>query len=203
MIKNHWLCSNPNKPNDGFGTGNMILSIEEPIFINKKKTVAIGRCVTYKSKKLISDMLISGHDGVASNKPFYLHSYNMVWNKKTEQFEIKIIDNEDTSIWFIYYSGGDNFEFQIVETPTISESKKKPIAVDNTYVCVHHATKINFNVNIPRYKKLYSKIPEKVKDINLDDIVFEGKYRERKTVFSLNQEFVPVLDKDIIGIYDI
>lgn len=37
MIKNHWLCSNPNKPNDGFGTGNMILSIEEPIFINKKK----------------------------------------------------------------------------------------------------------------------------------------------------------------------
>ena len=68
MVKNYWLCSNPNKPNGGFGTGNMILSIEEPIFINKNKTVAIGRCVTYKSKKIILDMLISGHDGIVPSK---------------------------------------------------------------------------------------------------------------------------------------
>lgn len=148
-------------------------------------------------------MLISGHDGVASNKPFYLHSYSMVWNKKTEQFEIRIIDNEDTATWFIYYSGEKNFEFQIVEPPTISDSEKKPIAVDNTYVCVHQATKLNFNVNMPRYAKLYKKIPKKVKEMKIDNIIFEGKYKENKTVLSLNLDFEPILNKDIIGIYDI
>ena len=67
----------------------------KPIFVNRNKTLVLGRSVTYHSKEVLIKMLKSGHDGIIPKKTFSLNSYTMLWNKNTKQFDIKIIENEE------------------------------------------------------------------------------------------------------------
>tara|TARA_Y100000991_G_C21963529_1_gene345694 strand:- start:101 stop:628 length:528 start_codon:yes stop_codon:yes gene_type:complete len=151
FIKNFWLCSDPKS----FGEGGALLSFEKPIFIDKSNRIALGRAIHYKTRKLRESELKSKSDGVSLDESFYLHSYNMLWDEKTQQFNIKIVDNSDTGIWFINYSGKKNFNFQRIETSDISEGIQKPIIVDNTCICVHKAYKIDIEVDFPTYNSLY------------------------------------------------
>ena len=157
------LYSNPNT-NNPLAIINLVFTIEKPLYVNKSKTIALGRGIQTMTNKDTKIALNSGADGHTANNSFIhsILSYSMRWIEHDNVFVIKFVDMDDTSIWTFTYNEkgimGDT-----LETPdNNTESTGPSLGKGNAFVGGIELTKITeLPFKPPTYNELYAELKEK------------------------------------------
>ena len=140
------------------------ITVEKPLYVNKIKTIALGRGIQTTTNKDTKIALNSGADGHTANNSFIhsILSYSMTWIEHDNVFRVKFVDMDDTSIWTFTYNEkgimGDT-----LETPDNNTEINGPsLGKGNAFVGGIELTKITeLPFKPPTYNELYAELKEK------------------------------------------
>jgi len=112
------LYSNPKKK---LVTQSIYFTFEAPVYINDNRTEAVGRAI--QSIKSAAPNVAAGGDGLSPNQENHnIELYAMSWDTLHQYFVVRLIDQDDTSVWSLRYNTdgivGDGFEIPEFETRT-------------------------------------------------------------------------------------
>ena len=154
------LYSNPNT-NNPLVNVNLIFTIEKPLYVNKSKTVVLGRGIQTMTNNGAENVLDAGADGNTRKNSFdhSILSYSMTWIEHDNVFRVKFVDMDDTSILTLTYNEkgiiGD-----LLETPNNNtESTGPSLGKGNAFVGGIELTKITeLPFKPPTYNEAYASL---------------------------------------------